>query len=262
MNPILDKVVAYATSHWKSEVAPELQVEIEEYPRILVKVLADLTPGKSLNKKIVRIAGISGSGKTTQLVPAAEAYFKSKKQSPILVAARIFAPYHPHYDEIKNRYGESEIRKHTDEFATIMFFLTLNELVKAGYDIILDVALLDPAMEQILEQILNAGNYEQLMLLIAVSPEVARRQLEGRAWRHSKATEEEFVRTMSKALQFYAENFSNIHVIMWNTYSKNPIYDGPAKDAPQSFNKASLETDIPIHDKEALLKSKIAYLSE
>ena len=77
MNPILDKVVAYATSHWKSEVAPELQVEIEEYPRILVKVLADLTPGKSLNKKIVRIAGISGSGKTTQLVPAAEAYFKS-----------------------------------------------------------------------------------------------------------------------------------------------------------------------------------------
>jgi len=261
MSPTLNKIIDYASSHWKSEVGPAYQVKAEDYPRILVKVMADITKGKTLSKNFVRIAGISGSGKTTQLVPAAEAYYKSRKQSPVLVAARVFAPYHPYYEEIKTEYGEENIRRHTDEFATIMLFLVLSELVKAGYDIILDVALLDPSMEQILEQMLNAGNYEQLMLAIAVSPEVATKQLEGRNWRHSKSTEEEFVKATTKALAFYAENFTNLHIIMWDTFSENPIYDGKVKGALPAFEEASAITDIPPHDEATLLERKIAYLS-
>ncbi len=262
MNPVLEKVITYAKSHWKSEVDLPLQVRAEEYPAILTTVMADITKGKSLNKKIVRIAGISGSGKTTQLVPAAEAYFEARKESPVLVAARVFAPYHPHYEEIMAKYGEENIRRHTDEFATIMLFLVISELIHAGFDIILDVALLDPSLEQVLEQMLNASNYEELMLLIAVSPEVAGHQLASRNWRHSKSTEEEFARVMTKALEFYAQNFSNIHTIIWNTYDESPVYDGPVKNAMPSFIAESAKTDIPPHDEKVLLESKVAYLSE
>ena len=80
----------------------------------------------------------------------AEAYSKKHNFEPILLAARRFVEYHPHYQEIKDYYGEENLRKLTDEFSTIMLFLTISELTKGGYDIVLDVTLLDSEMEAIL----------------------------------------------------------------------------------------------------------------
>lgn len=261
MNNNFEKMIDYVKAHWQSDLKREWQVKDEDYKNILLKILTDLTKGKTLNKKIVRIAGISGSGKTTQLLPAAEEYFKNKKMSPVLVAAREFAPYHPHFNEIKGFYGEENVRKKTDDFSAIMLFLTLNELVRQGYDIILDVALVDPSMEQILQQLVNTYDYEELILLIAASKEVAIKHLESRGWRHSGAAEGEFIRAMSVALNFYAENFSNLRVIMWDTFSEEPIYDGKVKGALPAFEKASSITEVPPHDEAVLLERKIAYLS-
>ena len=259
-NRELEQIIKYMKSHWPSEVKPEWQVGLAEYPAILKKGIEDFTLAATQNRRLIRIAGISGSGKTTQILPAVEAYCEKNGYEPILMAARRFVEYHPHYQEIKDYYGDENLRKMTDEFATIMLFLTLSELIKGGYDIILDVTLLDPEMEGILLKLTSAGNYEMLILMIAVSPTVTEQYLSGRAWRHTKETELEFIRATSKALNFYAKNSPDTHIILWSVYDHPPIYDGPIKNCLNIFEDYSSRNTLPKKDDDARRQAKIDYL--
>ncbi|MBQ6461280.1 zeta toxin family protein [Candidatus Saccharibacteria bacterium] len=259
-NSELAKIMAYMRAHWPSEVKPEWQVGLAEYPKILPKVLEDFTLAATKNHRFIRIAGVSGSGKTTQILPAVEAYCAKNNYEPILLAARRFVEYHPYYQEIKDFYGDENLRKMTDEFSTIMLFMTLSELVKGGYDIVLDVTLLDPSMEEILVKMLKAGNYEALFLMLAVSPEVTEHYLTGRAWRHTKEAEKEFIRATSHALEFYAKSWGDLHIILWSAYDKPPIYDGKISGCLEVFNDYSSRTDLPKKDDDARREAKIKYL--
>ena len=259
-NPALKKTIEYMKSHWPSDVKPEWQVKLEEYPEIAKKIFFDFIKDKTRTKHFIRIAGLSGSGKTTQILPAVEAYCKKQNINPVLVAARRFVEYHPHYQEILDEYGAENLRKKTDEFSTIMMFLTLNELTKQGFDIVLDVTLLDPEVEQILLGMLKAGNYETLLLMIATSPAVTEKFLGNRNWRHTKETEQEFARATSKAFEFYAKNAGDDRVILWSVYDKPPIYDGPIKDAVEIFADYSNREDFPKNDDDERRAAKIKYL--
>ncbi len=261
-NPDLIKVIEYMKAHWPSQVKPEWQVGLVEYPALIEKALADFTLAATKNRQFIRIAGLSGSGKTTQILPAVEAYCEKNDYEPILVAARRFVEYHPHYQEIKDFYGDANLRKMTDEFATIMLFLTLTELLKGGYDVILDVTLLDPEIEAMLLKTLKATNYQMLLLMIAVSPTVTAHFLAGRAWRHTKETEEEFVRATSHALDFYVKNAPENRIILWSVYDKPPIYDGPIKGCLNIFDEYSTREDLPKKDDDARRDAKIAYLAK
>ena len=141
-----------------------------------------------------------------------------------------------------------------------MLFLSLSELIKHGYDITLDVTLLDPAMEGILLQMLTQGGYQMLILMIATSPIVTEHFLKSRAWRHTKATEEEFIRATSKALAFYAQNAPDLRIIIWSVYDEPPVYDGPIKNSISVFDDYSNRTTLPKLDDEARLAAKIKYL--
>ena len=257
----LNQVIAYMKAHWPSQVKPEWQATTEDYQRALKQVLNDFTPAQTKNRHFIRIAGLSGSGKTTQILPAVEAYCKKHEYSPILIAARRFVEYHPHFQEIKDYYGEENLRKMTDEFSSIMLFLTMDALTKEGYDIVLDVTLLDPAVEQILLGMLKAGNYKALLLMIATSPAVTEHFLEGRAWRHTRETEEEFIRATSKALAFYAENIGDMRIIIWSVYDKPPVYDGPIKKCLNTFEDYSSRTELPKKDDDERRDAKIKYLT-
>lgn len=258
----LEQVIKYMASHWPSKVKPEWQVSLAEYPAILQKALEDFTLAATKNHHLIRITGLSGSGKTTQILPAVEAYCKKHDYEPILMAARRFVEYHPHYQEIKDYYGDADLRKLTDEFSTIMLFLTLSELIKGGYDIILDVALLDPEMEGILLKMLHTSDYQMLMLMIVVSPAVTEKYLSGRAWRHSRTTEEEFIRVTAEALEFYAKQASDIRIILWSVYDLDPIYDGPVSGCLDVFREYSTRTDLPASDDDARRTAKITYLAD
>lgn len=260
-NPELVKVVEYMRAHWPSQVKAEWQVQLDEYPAILERVVADFTRDATKKHQLIRIAGISGSGKTTQLLPAVEAYTTKRKMQPILLAARRFVEYHPHYQEIKDFYGEENLRKQTDEFATIMLFLSLGALIRAGYDIVLDVTLLDPAMEEILLKFMTESRYDLLILLLAVSPAVTEHFLAGRAWRHTKETEQEFIRATGAALDFYAEHASKSRIIIWSVYNEEPEYDGPIAGSQDIFAKFSARTDLPKKDDDARRAAKIKYLT-
>lgn len=259
-NQDLLKTIDYMKAHWPSPVKEEWQVRLEEYPVILKQVLADFTTDKTNKHQFIRIAGLSGSGKTTQILPAVEAYFKKRELNPVLVAARLFVKYHPHYQEILDYYGEQDLRKVTDEFSTIMMFLCLSALTSAGYDIVLDVTLLDPAIEQILLNLLDKNHYERLLLMIATSPAVTEHFLQGRAWRHTARTEQEFIRATEHALRFYAESAPNMRIILWSVYDLAPIYDGEVKNSLEIFKDYSSRTDLPKSDDDARRAAKIEYL--
>ena len=257
----LEAVIKYMKAHWPSTVKPEWQVKIEEYPEIVKKVLADFTVAATKNHHLIRIAGLSGSGKTTQILPAVEAYSEKHGFEPILIAARRFVEYHPHYQEIKDFYGDENLRKLTDEFSTIMLFLTISELIKGGYDIVLDVTLLAPEIEAVLLEMLASSTYQFTIMMIAVSPTVTEKFLEGRAWRHSRETEQEFIRATESALKFYAEKSPETHIIIWSVYDLGPVYDGPAKDCLEVFHDYSTRTELPKNDDDARRDAKIAYLT-
>ena len=260
-NPDFAKIIEYMKAHWPSQVKPEWQVDLLEYPALVKKALADFTVAATKNRHLIRIAGLSGSGKTTQILPAVEAYCGKNNYKPILVAARRFVEYHPHYQEIKDFYGDANLRKMTDEFATIMLFLTLTELLKNGYDIILDVTLLDPEIEAMLLKAIQPANYKMLLLMIAVSPTVTAHFLAGRTWRHSEKTEREFARATSHALDFYAKHAPDTRIIIWSVYDKPPVYDGPIKNSIKVFAEYSERKDLPATDDDARRKAKIKYLT-
>ena len=260
-NPELVKIIKYMRSHWPSQVKEEWQVGLAEYPVILEKIISDFTTAATKNRHLIRIAGVSGSGKTTQILPAVEAYCEKNNFEPILMAARRFVEYHPHYEEMKECYGEENLRKMTDEFATIMLFLTLVELIKGGYDVVLDVTLLDPEMEGILLKMVKGADYQMLILMIAVSPTVTEKYLSGRAWRHSKETELEFIRATARALEFYAKEAAETRIVLWSVYDKEPVYDGPVEKCLSVFNDYSARTEMPAQDDDERREAKIKYLT-
>lgn len=256
----LKQVVSYMQAHWPSDVKEEWQVKLEDYPKILDQIIKDFTIGTTQQRNLIRIAGLSGSGKTSQILPAVEKYCEKKSLAPILIAARRFVDYHPYQKEIRDYYGEENLRAKTDEFSTIMMFLALDTLTKQGYDIILDVTLLDPIVEGILLKMLKTGDYHAMLLMIATSPEVTEHFLGGRSWRHSKATEKEFIRATSEALKFYVKNFPTLHTIFWSVYDLDPIYDGPIKNSLKIFQEYSAKTNLPPSNDDARREAKIEYL--
>ena len=257
----LKQVILYMKSHWPSDVKEEWRVKLEDYPAILGQIIKDFTKDKTKKHQLIRIAGLSGSGKTSQILPAVEKYCESSNLNPVLVAARRFVDYHPFKKEIEKEYGAENLRKKTDEFSTIMMFLSLNALTKAGYDIILDVTLLAPEIESILLDMLKTNNYQSMLLMIATSSNVTEHFLGGRSWRHSKETEAEFIRATKEALDFYAKNYGNLHLILWSVYDLDPIYNGPVKDGLDIFKTYSEKTDLPPKNDDERREAKIQFLS-
>ena len=96
--------------------------------------------------------------------------------------------------------------------------------------------------------------------MIATSPTVTEKFLSGRAWRHTKETEEEFIRATKKAITFYAENAPDLRIILWSVYDKPPIYDGPIKDCLDIFSEYSNQERLPASDDDARRQAKIEYL--
>jgi len=229
------KMMEYMRAHWPSRVKKEWQVSDEMYPEIVKKVVRDWTVGATRKRKFFRIAGQSGSGKTTQLLPAVEVWFAEQECRPVLVAARRFVEYHPFAREIEAEYGKENIREKTNEVSTILMFLTISELIREGYDMILDVTLLDPLVESFLTDLLAGAKYEMWMSFVAVSREIsdgfiAKRQ--GKLGRVvAKSTAAEFWRATELALAFYASKYSKMRVLIWNAWDKLPVFDGCMGDA-------------------------------
>ena len=268
-NEEMRKIMAYMRGHWPSLVREEWRVKDEQYPELVKKVFKDWTAEATQGRRFFRVAGQSGSGKTTQLLPAAEAWFEARGGRPVLVAARRLVKYHPFAEEIRQEYGDSQQREMTHEVTTILMFLMLKELILGGYDMILDVTLLDPTVEGLLMKMLKAMGYEVRLNMMAVSRAIsdeliARRQQTSRTKRMvAQKTATEFWRATRVALEFYVEKFPELLVVVWNAWSVAPVFDGKLGDARfmEAMKKYWTIDDLPESvGEDKLREAKIRYM--
>ena len=117
-------------------------------------------------------------------------------------------------------------------------------------------------MEQILIGMLESQKYQAWMTMIAVSPEVTRRFLGKRAWRHTEETEQEFIRATESALELYAKNWGEMRMVVWNVWQEEPVFDGKIRDCLAVWRENSVVVEIPQCDEEALRIAKIKYLTK
>lgn len=256
-------VYFYAKKHWPSHLPKNLVPTNREIEKATKLALKDLEKDATKTGILIRLAGQSGSGKTTQLLPAAESYFKVRNLKPILVATRNLVKYHPHYQEILENYGESELRKRTDDFATVLMYRVMRVLTQKNYDLIIDVSFVSPKVEKLL--MLMTKNYqEHLFLIMAVSRKVSEQLLQNRAWRHDEKLEQEFFISTERALSFYGKSYPDIRTIIWGFNRLEPIYDGKIESALPSW-KREISTTLTIDKKltiEGKISTKIAYLKK
>lgn len=240
-----EQLISYVSSHWGSEELPS-EWRKYDYRQIFPRVFTDFTKEATKGRQHVRLAGQSGSGKTSQLLPAAEAMFATKSAHPVLVAARCFAPYHPHYQDILDRFGPEQVREHTNEFAVVMMFLTFKALVEQGYDIILDVTLLDRFVEQAIMIMLSHHDYSARILMVAVSKDISDQFIQKRKSRVVKnTTAEEFWRATHESLDFYVATHPQLHTTVWSAWDLEPVYDGPIEDALPIIKKYQSISELP-----------------
>lgn len=256
-------VYFYAKKHWPSHLPKNLVPTSQEINEATNLALKDLEKDATKTGMLIRLAGQSGSGKTTQLLPAAESYFKAKNLKPILIATRNLVKYHPHYQEILKNYGESELRKRTDDFATILMYRVMRILTRKNYDLIIDVSFVSPKVEKLL--MLMTKNYQEyLFLIMAVSRKISEQLLRNRTWRHDEKLEREFFISTERALTFYGKSYPNIRTVIWGFNQLKPIYDGKIKNALPSWKK-EITTVATINEKftiEEKISAKIAYLKK
>ena len=256
------KLMEYNRAHWGADNLPPEWREYD-FETALSQVMIDFTADATKNRKFYRIAGQSGTGKTTQLLPAVTAYYEAQNAKPILIAARLFVDYHPYKDQILERFGIENIRESTNEFSVCLMFLSLKALISEGWDIILDVTLLDPFIEGILMQLLTAYGYDSRIAMMAVSKEISDSFIGKRVDRKVRtSTAAEFWRATAAALDFYVENFPNTRISVWSAFKLKPVYDGPVVGSLAAIREyqqiTKMPTKAPSEDK--LREAKIQYL--
>lgn len=252
----------YAKKHWPSGLPKELVATKKQVKLAAEKAVSELADGATRKGILIRLAGQSGSGKTTQLLPAAEKYSEKKGVKPVLIAARILSKYHPHYEEILAKYGEAEIRKRTDDFATVVMYLVVDELARQRCDMIIDMSFVSTKVENMLVR-MTREYAEKMVLMMAVAPEITEKLLSGREWRHGEKLEKEFMVATEKALDFYGEKCPKMRMVMWGFDKKEPVYDGKMAGAAEAWQREVLRKDVKIRYNEAKLReAKIKYLTK
>jgi predicted ABC-type ATPase len=191
---------------------------------------------------VIRLAGQSGSGKTTQLLPAIMENID--KRLYVHLAVRNFATLHPDYEVLKENFGTSEIREKTNGFALLMLFRVLELLIEKKYNILFEVTLLDPAFEEYLAKKTKAQGYHLIYNIIALSKTLSdnfilkRLKEENRAVHKNSANY--FFNILPKAIKKLIdinEIFDNKDLfILWTLSSKSPYF------VSHNCNEALLKT--------------------
>jgi predicted kinase len=144
---IRQKAIEFIGSKWKIEKIDNF----EEIVKVCYqKMIKDVFSVK--NPYLLRIAGQSGSGKTTQLLPSIESILD---KNFIKIAVRNFALYYPDY----NNFSKDIVREKTNGFALLLLFRVIELLIKDKYNILFEVTILDPNFEQYLNELAKQNHY-------------------------------------------------------------------------------------------------------
>ncbi len=258
-----DEILEHLNSFsWENDVSNELVFEIAK------NNFEKLSKGKTKNHKMIRLAGQSGSGKTTQLLPTASAYFEKHGINPIRFAVRDFAILHPKYNELLSQFGKEQIREKTNGFALRCLLLSLIFAICDGHDILFEVTLLSHEFEDFIFSYLTKNNYLCLFFVLAVNKEISDHFIHERSL-HSlteakrvvyKASSDYFEKALCDEISYFAKTHPNEHIIIWSAYNFLPVFDGKFSNAEKIFFETKKITSHEFQNEDELRDAKIKYI--
>ena len=258
----IDKVFKYVRStSWRDDTPDEAVLALA---RVALSDILNIGESFARDRVLYRLAGQSGSGKTTQLLPAILAAIAPKK--PVVLAVRNFAKYHPKWDDIHAGCEASQMREKTNGFALKLLAAVLELLVRDGYLITMEVTLLATEFEEFVSELLRTHGYSVYFQILAVGKAISERFIAKR-----KNSGEECGRVVAResinyfydilpvGLNYWASH-SNPMCCVWTAFHKEPIYEGALDGACFALEKGrNMDIEASFNEDE-LRFAKINYL--
>ena len=175
----------------------------------------------------IRLVGQSGSGKTSQLLPAIK--YALEGQSYISLAVRFFAKYHPYLEKIRELYGEKQIREKTNAFALILLTLVLQRCLENKLSVLLEMTLLTADYERFVYKLLRDNGYFCDYHCLAVSKAISDAWIQQRCKETQREVSEKssrfFFETLQSAFEMLQKETNKIpnRVFIWNHTQELPI---------------------------------------
>ena len=176
---------------------------------------------------LIRVAGQSGSGKSSQIVPALQHSLKQKQYIKINVGA--FAPFHPNYKEIQEK-TPNQMREKTNGFALKALVMFYKHCILNKVNLVLDMTLLEPEIDLYLMALAKKMEYKIQMHLLCVPKKVSnhfiylRQKQTGRYV--SPKSSDYFFDALAPCLKALTHShlFDNQDtLILWTYFLSNPI---------------------------------------
>lgn len=222
----------------------------------------ELRRGCTQSRHFFRLAGQSGSGKTSQLFESHKIALKKTNISPIHLAVRNFAKFHPQHDQLCSR---ADYREKTNGFALKVAICVLDMALEDGYDIILEIALLDKRFEKFITSKLLRQNYIAYYHIMCVNKLfsdifISKREQKTKRTTFSSSSNY-FYKTMRKSLKFLSKN-ANFDCFLWTIHNLEPIYCGRISGCYAPFLAAQKKLSPPPYSESELLQAKVNFLEE
>lgn len=226
------------------------------------KAYGVLTKNSDKQKNIDRICGQTGSGKTSQVFEAIEQVNKIKKQNPVVLAVRLFAKYHPKYEEYLNNFGQGAVREKTNGFSLKCLCAVLIMAMNKGYKIVLDLTFLSPRFEAFFLKMCKANDYRVTYNVLAVSTELSHKFLKKRQGETGRIVLESSIEYFDNILldgyEYICQNDNKNLCYIWTAYDKNFVYYGPVCQSWKTFIEHKNRLEPLKYSEEELRKQKIA----
>lgn len=222
----------------------------------------EMSKGCSRGRHFFRLAGQSGSGKTSQLFKSHSSVLKKMGMSPIHIAVRNFAKFHPDYKQLSTK---CDCRELTNGFALKVLICVLDMALNNGLDIVLEIALLDKRFEKLIIQRLKQNKYRGFYHILAVNKLLSEIFIFKRKIATSRTTfsssSDYFYKTMQKTLKFLTRN-GKFDCCVWSAYDLLPVFHGNISQSYRHFRRAQkIMCPLPCSEK-TLLIAKQDFLEE
>lgn len=176
---------------------------------------------------LIRVVGQSGSGKSTQLMPALEEILQNTSYVKINVGA--FAPFHPEYQKWQDQ-NPAMMREKTNGFALRALIMFYRYCVEHKTNILFDMTLLEPEIEEYLMSLAKKSGYQIQLHVLCVPKKVSDRFIRQRyltAGRYvSSKSSNYFFDVLARSLKslinqpFFDRTDS---VFLWSHYHEHPL---------------------------------------
>lgn len=217
---------------WKCDI------EIWEIKNLAQKVFNKLKSGATKNKHYLRIFGISGCGKTSQLLPCVLSVCEKENIKPIHLAVRLFAKFHPKYKEFKKTCAKNLMREKTNGFAVRLLCFVFCLCVQKGFDIVLETTLLGKLESEFLKNLNNFG-YKRNYFAISISKKTSIKSTKNRQENRivKKSSINKFCKLEKVGFAVLSKHESS-PIALWSFFDKKPIFCGQFCLCKNCFYKA------------------------